>query len=67
MYNGEVNLEKLDNWIRQLEVYCRIQNLQEDDINIQLASLGKEGATLVWWEAKTQDEIKKNGKISLSW
>lgn len=27
MYNGEVNAEKLDNWIRQLEVYCRIQNL----------------------------------------
>jgi len=32
MYNGEVNAKKLDNWIRQLEVYCRIQNLQEDDI-----------------------------------
>ncbi len=28
MYNEEVNAEKLDNWIRQLEVYCRIQNLQ---------------------------------------
>ena len=26
-----------------------------------------EGATLVWWEAKTQDDIKKHGKISLSW
>ena len=24
MYNGEVNAGKLDNWIRQLEVYCRI-------------------------------------------
>ena len=34
MYNGEVNAEKLDNWICQLEVYYRIQNLQEDDINI---------------------------------
>ena len=34
MYNGEVNAEKLDNWISQLEVYCRIQNLQEDDIKI---------------------------------
>ena len=27
MYNGEVNAEKLDNWTRQLEVYCIIQNL----------------------------------------
>ena len=25
MFNGEVNAEKLDNWIRQLEVYLRIQ------------------------------------------
>ena len=55
MYNGEVNAEKLDNWIRKLEVYCRIQNLQEDDITIQLASLRMEGETLVWWESKTQD------------
>ena len=66
MYNGEVNSEKLDNWVRQLEVYCRIQNLQDDDIKIQLASLRLEGATLVWWEAKTQEEIKKHGKISIS-
>ena len=34
MYNGEVNAENLDNWICQLEVYCRIQNLQEDGIKI---------------------------------
>ena len=53
MYNGEVNVEKLDNWIRKLEVYCRIHNLEEDDIKIQLASLRLEGARLVWWEAKT--------------
>jgi len=67
MYNGEVNVHNLDNWIRQLEVYCRIQNLQEDDIKIQLASLRMEGATLVWWESKNQEEIKKHGKISISW
>ena len=57
----------MDNWICQLEVYCRIQNLQEDDIKIQLASLRMEGATLIWWEARTQDENKKNGKISITW
>ena len=28
MYNAKVNAKKLDNWIHQLEVYCRIQNLQ---------------------------------------
>ena len=26
-----------------------------------------EGATLVWWEAKTKEEIKKYGNIILSW
>ena len=67
MYNGEVNAEKLDNWIRHLEVYCKIKNLQEGDINIQLASLIMEGATLVWWESKTQEEIKNHGKVSISW
>jgi hypothetical protein len=25
MFNGDANLEKLDNWIRQVEVYCRVQ------------------------------------------
>ena len=24
IYNGEINAEKLDNWIHQIEVYCRI-------------------------------------------
>ena len=61
-----MTVENLDNWIRQLEVYCRIENLQEDDINIQLASLRMEGSTLVWWEARTQDEDKNHGKISMS-
>ena len=44
-----------------------IQNLQEDDTKIKLASLRMEGATLVWWEAKTKEEIKKHGEIILSW
>ena len=67
MFNGEVNAEKIDNWIRQLEVYLRIQNLHDDDTKIQLASLIMEGTTLVWWEAKTKEEIRKHGNITLSW
>ena len=47
MFNGEVNAENLDSWIRQLEVYLIIQNLQYDDTKIQLASLRMEGAALV--------------------
>ena len=67
MFNGEVNVEKLDNWIRQLEAYLRIQNFHDEDTKIQLASFIIEGATLVWWEAKKNEEIKKYGKIILSW
>ena len=67
LYNGEVNAEKLDNWIRQIEVYSRIQKIQDDETKIQLASLRLDGSTLIWWESKTQEEMKKNGNFFLSW
>jgi hypothetical protein len=67
LYNGEVNAEKLDIWICQIEVYSRIQKIQDDETKIQLASLRLDGSTLIWWESKTQEEMKKNGKILLSW
>jgi hypothetical protein len=47
MYDGEVNAKKLDNWIRQIEVYCRIQKIQDDETKIQLASLRLDSATLI--------------------
>jgi hypothetical protein len=67
IYNGEVNVEKLDNWIRQIEVYSRIQKIQDDETKIQIASLILDGSALIWWESKTQEEMKKNGKMLLSW
>ena len=27
IYDGELNAEKLDNWIRQIDVSCRVQNI----------------------------------------
>ena len=30
IYNGDVDAEKLDNWIKQLEVYCRVQGITDD-------------------------------------
>jgi hypothetical protein len=66
IYNGEVNAEKLDNWIRQIEVYCRIQKIQDDETKIHLSSLRLDGSTLIWWESKTQEDMKKNGKFLLS-
>ena len=50
-----------------MEVYCGIPNLQEDDIKIKLASLTLEGDAQVWWEAKTQEEMRIHGKISITW
>jgi hypothetical protein len=67
MYNGEVNAEKLDNWIHQIEVYCRIHKIQDDETKIQLASLRLDSETLIWWESKTQEDMKKHGKILTSW
>jgi hypothetical protein len=50
---GEVNAEKLDNWVCQIGVYCRIKKIQDDETKIQLASLRLDGSTLIWWESKT--------------
>ena len=47
MYNGELKDEQLENWIHQIEVYCRIQNFTEDNIKIQLDSLRLRGTTLI--------------------
>ena len=34
MYNGELNAEKLENWIHQIEFYYRIQKFSKDNIKI---------------------------------
>ena len=67
MYDGEVNDERLDKWVLQPEVYFRIQNIKDDDSKIQLSSLRLEGATLIWWEAKNQEDMKKHGKVLTAW
>ena len=67
MYNGELNAEKLDNWIRKIEVYCRIQKFTEDDIKIQVASLLLGRNALIWWERRSQEDLATKGKIISSW
>jgi hypothetical protein len=66
MFNGDANPEKLDNWIRQVELYCRVQHIDEEEVKVQLASLRLEGTALVWWERKLQDR-SKYGKLLSSW
>jgi hypothetical protein len=48
-------------------VYCRIQRITDDETKIQLSSLRLDSATLIWWEAKTQEDMKKHGKVLSSW
>lgn len=67
IYDGEMNPEKLDNWIKKLEVYFRIQNVVDDAKKIQLATLRMGGKNLIWWESETQSDLKQKGKIISSW
>jgi hypothetical protein len=60
-------VEKLDNWIRQIKVYCRIPKVIDEETMIQLVSLKMGGTTLVWWESRTKNDLKKFGKTLSSW
>jgi hypothetical protein len=48
MYDGEVNAERLDNWVRQMEVYCSVQQIKDEETQIKLASLCLAGTTPIW-------------------
>jgi hypothetical protein len=66
MFNGDVNPKKLDNWIRQVEVYNFVQHIDEEEVKVQLDSLRLEGTALIWWERKLQDR-SKCGNLHSSW
>jgi len=34
VYDGELNGEKLYNWVKQIEFYCRVQKFKKDIANI---------------------------------
>jgi len=62
IYDGELNAERFDNWIRQIYVYSRVQNIDSDKSNIQMASLHLGVTSLVWWEGRTEADMKRHGK-----
>ena len=66
IYDGELNVEKLDNWIRQIDVYFRVKKIDLERIKIQVASLRLRQTALVWWEGRTQADLK-HGKILSTW
>ena len=66
MYNGELDVEKMDNWLKQIEVYCKIQNIVDEPVKFQLATLRMGGTALIWWQSKTRDDLCTKGKVITS-
>jgi hypothetical protein len=67
MYYGEVNVERLDNWVRQMEVYCSVQKIKDEATQIMFASLRLAGTTLIWWQSKLQNGMQQVGNVFPSW
>jgi hypothetical protein len=66
-YDGELNVEKLYNWIKQIEVYCRVQKIVNDVAKIQSSALRLSGIALIWWESKMQVDLVQKGKVISYW
>ena len=67
MYDGEVNDERLDNQVRQMEVYCSVQKMKDEETQIKLASLRLAGTTLIWWKSKLKHGMQQVGNEFPSW
>jgi hypothetical protein len=67
IYDGEVNAEKLDNWIRKMELYYSVQQIKDEATQIKLASLRLAGTTLIWWQSKMQKGTQHVGNVFPSW
>lgn len=67
MYNGEFYSEKLDNWVKKMEVYCSVQQITEDEVKIRLASLPLTVTSLIYWKSKLHEGTEHISKIFPSW
>jgi hypothetical protein len=66
-YDEELNIEKLDNWVKQSEVYCRVNKIIQDTSRIQLATLRLSNTSLIRWESRIEDDLIQHGKMVSSW
>jgi hypothetical protein len=39
MYDAKVNAERVDNWVKCMELYCSVQQIKDEATQIKLASL----------------------------
>jgi hypothetical protein len=67
MYDVEVNAERLDNCVRQMEFYFSLQKIKDEATQIKLASLLLAGTTLSWWQSKLQNGTQQVGNVFPSW
>jgi hypothetical protein len=67
IYDGQVNVEKIDNWIRQMEVYYSVQQIKDEATQIKLTSLRLADTALIWWQSKLQKGTQDVGKVFPSW
>jgi hypothetical protein len=67
MYDGEVNAERLDNWNKQMEVYCSVKQIKDEATQIKLASVRLAGTTLIWWKRKLKNGTQQVGNVFPSW
>lgn len=61
-FDGEVNAKKLDHWLKQIEVYYRIQKIVKDEDKIQLATLKMSGNALIWWKSCMQNYMENENE-----
>jgi hypothetical protein len=50
-----------------MEVYCSVQQINDEATQIKLASLRLAGTTLIWWQRKFQNGTQQVGNIFPSW
>jgi len=50
-FRGEVDAEKVNNWLKQLKVYFQIHYVVNDVDKISFARLKMSGPALLWWES----------------
>jgi len=63
IYDGELNADRLENWIKQIEAYCKVLKIMDDTAKIQFDTLWLSGTTLILWKSKTQVDLVQQGKV----
>jgi hypothetical protein len=67
IYDREVNVERLENWVKHMEVYCSVQQIKDEATQIKLTSLRLARTTLIWWQNKLQNGTQQVSNVFPSW